>query len=109
MNTNTRLFADLQKLVTLEPGLMDQLKDAKSLDQAIGLTIAAAKNHEITLDADELRAMLQAVDSRTPAREMSDDQLAGVAGGDAFNFIREFLELIFPSPPRPIERRIPIR
>jgi len=65
MNVNTELASNLQKLITLEPNLAQELQGAENTDQAIERLAAVAGRHGITLDATDLGTLSTAVSDQT--------------------------------------------
>ena len=82
--SNTELIARMQELISLEPSLKEELQKARSLDQVLQHLQSAANRHDIPLDAGELDNMLEAVNAKAKAGELTDEQLAQVEGGSGW-------------------------
>lgn len=81
MSLNTELITQLQKLTTLEPSLIQELKNVKSVETGAEAVMAAARRHDVAVDARELANLLQDIGAPTPKGELSDKDLESVAGG----------------------------
>ncbi|UYO92208.1 hypothetical protein [Pollutimonas sp. M17] len=92
MSISPVTYEALQKLVGLDSELLAKLRHVRTLDAASGIIAASAKSHGITLDVTELNRYLQASLDSSRDDELSDAELAGVAGGSGiFEFISEAL------------------
>lgn len=81
MSSDTSPTSKLQKLLGLEPSLGRELGAAESLDQAASLIQSTGRRHNLSFDIAELIALFQAVNQRSSATYLSDDELEGVEGG----------------------------
>ncbi|UYO92209.1 hypothetical protein [Pollutimonas sp. M17] len=84
MSISSVTYEALQKLVGLDSELLAKLRRVRTLDEASGIIAASAKSHGITLDVTELNRYLQASLDSSGDDELSDAELAGVAGGRSF-------------------------
>lgn len=71
----------LQRLVNTDTSLLEELKKAEEVEEAVEVILASARRHRIELNIDDLSVHLRTVAEDATNMELTDDQLSDVTGG----------------------------